>query len=211
MKRIDKIIEFLEQRYGRYVKEHSVHKSNPFQVLIGCLLSQRTRDENTEVAINNLFSVAKTPSEILKIPTKKLEKLIKPAGFYRQKAKRIKQICKIVLEKYNGKVPKTREELMELPGVGYKTADVTLCYGFKKPTIPVDVHVFVTSKRLGIAPKDGDVEEVRLALEKLVQENKRYIVNIGFVQFGREICRTRNPKCKICPIERLCSYENKNI
>jgi endonuclease-3 len=172
--------------------------------LISCVLSQRTTDINTEKASRQLFAVAKTPQKISKLPIKRLEKLIKPSGFYRQKAKNIKKISKILLEKYNGKIPSSREDLMDLPGVGYKTSAVVLSYCFNEPIIPVDIHVEVVSKRLGFASLNADVENVRKSLEKLIPENKRYKVHLEIIHFGKEICKTRNPRCSECPLNLDC-------
>lgn len=205
MKKMQKIIDFLEKKYGPKIKEH--RWKDPFKVLIGCVLSQRTRDENTEKAVDNLFSAARTPKEMVKISLKKMEKLIRTSGMYRQKARRIKDICRILLKEYGSKVPRIREELMKLPGVGLKTSGVVMCYGYDKPLIPVDVHVEVCSKRLGLVPKNAKPKEIEERLEKLVPEDKRYLMNIGFVEFGKEICRTRNPKCDVCPIISLCAKD----
>lgn len=199
-KNIKLIIDFLESKYGK--EKHFYY--NPFKTLITCVLSQRTRDENTEKASRNLFRIAKTPKQILKLPDKKLQQLIKPSGFYRQKAKRIKQISKIILEK--GKVPKTKEELLGLPGVGFKTADVVLMYGYGMPSIPVDTHVNQISKRLGLVDQNAGVEGVRLKLESILPKNKWYLINHGFVRFGQEICLPRNPKCDVCFLLKICPF-----
>ena len=193
MNKIKKFIDFLERRYG-YPKI----TKNRFKLLITTVLSQRTRDENTWRASRQLFSAARTPKSISKRPLKRLENLIRPSGTYRQKARRIKEISKILIEKYNGHVPNTREELMKLPGVGYKTADIVLSYGFGVPIIAVDTHVNRIPKRLGIVDKSADVEEVRERLENLVKGRKRFLVNIGLVRFGQEICKPVNPKCSTC-------------
>lgn len=203
------ICRFLKGRYKNHLLNlKNWHNSN-FQLLIATILSQRTRDENTEKAASNLFRVAGTPKAILRLSNKKLQQLIKPSGFYRQKAKKIKQVSRIILEKYKGKVPGTREKLLELPGVGYKTADVVLCYGFGKKTIPVDVHVAVCSKRLGLT-ENSEPEKIRIDLEKIVPERCKRIINLGFVNFGREICLTRNPRCGICELKKICGYY-KNV
>ena len=197
-------LKFLEKRYGD--KTGAVHRrsDSPFKVLISCIISQRTKDETTDVVSNKLFRVADTPRKILKLSNKKLEELLNPAGFYRQKTKKIKQVSKILLKKYKGKVPNTREELMELPGVGYKTSAVTMSYCFGSDIVPVDAHVFVIAKRLGFATEDADVEEVRKSLEKLIPKNKRYKTHLKMIHFGKEICTTRNPKCKKCPLLKKC-------
>ncbi|MCD6398512.1 MAG: endonuclease III [Candidatus Aenigmarchaeota archaeon] len=200
-KKIDALVNFLEKRYG-YPK----FSRNQFKLLITTVLSQRTRDENTKIASDELFSVVNGPEDILNLSTKKLESLIKSSGMYRQKAKRIKEISKIILEKYKGKVPNNREELISLPGVGYKTADIVLSYGFNIPTIAVDTHVNRIPKRIGIVDKDASVEEVRETLEKHIKGKKRFLVNLGLVRFGQEICRPISPKCSLCPIKNICDF-----
>jgi endonuclease-3 len=199
------ICKFLKKRYKNHLLNLKNWHEDNFQLLIATILSQRTRDTNTEKASKQLFGVAKTPKAILDLQDKKLQQLIKPAGFYKQKAKKIKEVCKILLEKYKGKVPGTRAKLLELPGVGYKTADVVLCYGFNKKTIPVDVHVAVCSKRLGLTG-EREPEKIRLDLERVVPQECKRIINLGFVNFGKEICLTRNPRCKICKLNKICEY-----
>jgi endonuclease-3 len=187
----------------------SVHKYTPFEVLISCILSQRTREENTEIASDRLFRIVSTPEEILRLNIRKIESLIKPAGFYRQKAKRIKEVSRILLEKYNGKVPKDRKELMSLPGVGFKTSAIVLSYGYNIPIIAVDTHVNRISKRLGLVKKDADVEKVREALESVFPKDKWFLVNLGCVNFGREVCRPIRPRCEICELRSVCNFYNE--
>jgi endonuclease-3 len=201
----EKVVRILNKKY-----KIKPWKSDPFKVLITTILSQRTKDEITRKASTQLFRTADTPESILKLSEKQIAKLIKPVGFYNQKAKRIKQICKILLEKYRGKVPRTREELMQFPGVGSKTADVVLCYSFGQDVIPVDVHVAAISKRLGLT-KNTSPEKIREDLHKRIPKRLRRIVNHLFVEFGKEICQTRKPKCYVCPIVKLCPYKNKNF
>jgi len=210
------ILNFLEKRYGKYIDNSSMRNQGIFELLIGTILSQRTRDESSEKAANQLFAIARTPKQIIKLSTKNLQNLIRISGPYRQKAKRIKQVSKIILEKYKGKVLKTREELIELPGVGFKTADIVLMYGFNKPAIAIDTHVFKVSKRIGLAGLKDDVEEVREKLEKLFPRNKWYLINLGFVSFGKEICKPVNPLCiknpKNCPFSGFCrAYKTKKF
>jgi len=205
VERIRKIIYILRKRYGYEYK-----KSNPYRSLVTTILSQRTKDETTVVAAKRLFDVAKTPKEMVKLSEKKIAKLIYPVGFYEQKAKNIKTTSRILLEKYNGKVPHYRNLLMELLGVGGKTADIVLSFAFGENVIPVDVHVSVVSQRLGLT-KQKDPEKIKNDLEKIVPENLKKVVNYLFVEFGKEICQTRLPKCYICPVEKLCPYEKKNL
>ncbi|MHA1743518.1 MAG: endonuclease III domain-containing protein [Candidatus Heimdallarchaeota archaeon] len=204
-KTIEKIIGILNKLY-----RVEGWKSNPFKILISTVLSQRTKDEVTREASRKLFKVANTPEKILKLSEKRIAELIYPVGFYEQKAKRIKQICKILLEKYKGKVPDSREELMKLPGVGGKTADVVLCYGFGEDVIPVDVHVAVISRRLNLT-KSKNPDKIREDLHETMPKKYRRIFNHLMVEFGKDICRTRNPLCYKCPIVKLCPYKSKNM
>ena len=196
----EKVIKKLRKIY-----KIKIWKDNPFKVLIACILSQRTKDEITRKATQKLFSKASTPEKILKLKEKEIEELIYPVGFYREKAKRIKKICKILLKQYKGKVPSQREELLKLPGVGSKTADVVLAYGFGKPVVAVDTHVFHIARRLGLS-KGKTPEEVRNDLNRIVPKKLKRLVNLLFVEFGKEICRTNKPKCEICPVKQFCEY-----
>ncbi len=198
------VVKFLKQRYGAEIARRWYR--DPFKLLIGCVLSQRTREENTDAACKSLFAVASTPEQILKLPTPRLQRLIKPAGLAKQKALNIKRICRILLEKYGEKVPANRQQLMELPGVGPKTADVTLCYAFGQPCIPVDTHVARISKRLGLVDERAKVERIQEKLKKIFPREDWHLINRGFVLFGREICLPRYPKCNVCPLKALCKF-----
>ncbi len=205
------VIKFLK---SNYYEEHKPQKDT-FQLLISTVLSQRSRDESTAAASKKLFSAARTPEEMLKLPKKRLENLIKKSGMHRQKAARIRKICTILLEKYSGSVPRPtrakgagqlRRELMSLPGVGYKTADIVLSYGYGIPTIAVDTHVNRIPKRIGIVPKNAGFEEARKILETLTPRKDRLVVNTSLVRFGQTICRPVGPKCGICPLLKICDY-----
>lgn len=178
--------------------------------MITTILSQRTKDETTASAAERLFAAAKTPKEMVKLSEKKIAKLIYPVGFYEQKAKNIKKTSRILLEKYGGKVPADRNSLIELPGVGGKTANCVLCFAFDRDVIPVDVHVAVISQRLGLT-KNKNPEKIENDLNKIIPNGLKKVVNHLFVEFGKEICQTRLPKCFACPIEKLCLYEKKNL
>lgn len=205
MLQLDRIIEILKSLYKvRFRKE------NPFYMLIGVLLSQRTKDEVSWPASNRLFSKAKNLDGMLGLSEKQIEKIIYPVGFYRQKSKRIRQICRILKEKYQGKVPRTREELMKLPGIGLKSANIVLSYGYGHPVISVDVHVAVISRRWHLT-KEEKPERISEELNRKIPIKYRLIFNDLLVQFGKEYCTTRYPKCKICPVLKLCPYENKNL
>ena len=178
-------------------------KQDPFKILISTILSARTRDENTRHATTTLFSKYKTPKEISDAEIEDLENLIYKAGFYRVKAQRIKEVATILVKKYNGIVPDDYQKLISLPGVGSKTANCTLVYAFKKPAIPVDVHVHRISNRLGWV-KTLKPESTEEDLKKIIPKSQWIRVNRLFVRFGQTICTPNNPKCSECPISSIC-------
>lgn len=191
-------------RLTKYVAK-PVDNPNPFRVLITTILSQRTRDENTDQAAAALFDVYNTPQKIANAPTEEVEKLIKKAGFYRVKTKRVKEVSRIIHEDYNDIVPDDIEELLGLPGVGRKTANCVIVYGFRKSAIPVDVHVHRISNRLGLVhTKNPDETEFELA--KIVPESYWLDLNEKFVRFGQDICRPIGPKHEECPVNDVCDF-----
>lgn len=181
----------------------SFSRNPPFYVLISTVLSARNKDEMTIKAVKKLFSVYKSPKQIAEAPLKKLEPLIKQSGFYKTKAKRIKEISKIILKKYKGKVPSTMEELVELPGVGRKTAGCVLVYAFNKPAIPVDTHVHKIANRLGWV-KTKTPEKTEQALMKLVPRKYWLDVNEVLVIHGQTICTPISPFCSNCTVSTYC-------
>jgi endonuclease-3 len=199
-----KKIKIIMERLHKYVKKPA-GKSNPFRVLITTILSQRTRDENTDEAAATLFAVYKTPEEIANAPRDEIEKLIKKAGFFRVKAQRVKETARIIHEDYNDVVPDNIKELLALPGVGRKTANCVLVYGFRQSAIPVDVHVHRISNRLRLV-KTKSPEETELELMKIVPEGYWLDLNESFVRFGQDICRPIGPKHEECPINDLCNF-----
>ncbi|MFA6049343.1 MAG: endonuclease III [Candidatus Micrarchaeia archaeon] len=178
----------LMKRCTRNETHLASRRKNPFQVLIATVLSQRTRDENTNAASNALFAKYDSPQKLADAPIAKIEKLARPAGFYRQKAKRIKAICKILVEKFGGSVPKKLEQLLELPGVGRKTANCVLVYGFGIPAVPVDVHVHRLSNLFGLV-KTRTPEETEFTLAKIIPKSHWLELNETFVRFGQQVCR----------------------
>ena len=185
-----------------------IKPSNPFRVLIGCILSQRTRDANSENACSNLFSIAQTPEQILELDISSIQGSIKCSGFYNQKSKYILETCRQIVSTHDGKVPRTRKELLALHGVGHKTADIVLSYGFGESTIPVDVHVSRVSKRLGLAKPQDYPEDVKEKLEKLILDGDRILYDQGALKIGKNYCRKSDPKCSECPLGNICE---KNI
>ena len=182
---------------------------DPFKILIGTILSARTRDEITTKVIKSLFTEFKNPNELSEANLKDLKKAIQKIGFYNVKAARIKEVSQIIVEKYNGKVPPNIGDLLTLPGVGRKTANCVLVYGFKKPAIPVDVHVHRISNRIGIA-NTKKPEETEIVLQKSIDRNYWTRINETFVTFGQNICLPKNPKCNVCHLTKLCKYYKKN-
>ncbi len=170
---------------------------DPFQVLIATILSQRTRDENTARAARALFAKYATPEAIERAPVADLKRLIRPCGFYNQKARVLKEACRVLRERHGGRVPDTIEELLALPGVGRKTANCVLVYGFRLPAIPVDTHVHRISNRLGWV-KTRTPEETEEALVRTVPRRYWLDLNEFFVRFGQEVCRPIGPRCGEC-------------
>ncbi len=178
---------------------------DPLQILIGTILSARTRDENTTVAVRNLFMKYKTAKQLADANPKHIEKLIKPAGFYRVKAKRIKDVANMLIEEYAGRVPNNIDELLSLPGVGRKTANCVLVYAFNKPAVPVDTHVHRISNRLGLV-ETKTPEQTELELTSKIDKKYWTKINDTFVMFGQNICRPVGPLCEPCLLKRSCKY-----
>jgi len=201
---IDLIIKNLEEIYSLRIFENS----NPFRVLIRTILSQRTRDENTDAASELLFSKFSTPESIAYANVEDVELLIKKSGFYHVKARRVKEVSRIIHENYNDTVPDDLKELLSLPGVGRKTANCVLVYGFHEDAIPVDVHVHRISNRIGLV-NTKNPDETEQELMKVVPKKYWLPLNDLFVQFGQTICRPIGPKHEICPIAEVCDYYNQ--
>ncbi|MEM3570963.1 MAG: endonuclease III [Candidatus Bathyarchaeia archaeon] len=183
---------------------------DPFKVLISTILSHRTRDENTKKATENLFLAYKDAPSLAKANIKEIRKLIKPAGFYKVKSKRIKEISKIIAENFNGKVPDSLEKLLSLPGIGRKTANCVLVYAFNKPAIPVDTHVHRISNRIGLIHTKNHLE-TELELEKIIPKKYWLKINKLLVSFGQTICKPISPKCYECSIKNFCEFYKANL
>lgn len=176
---------------------------NPFLVLISCILSLRTKDAVSLAASERLFEYAQTPQALLALSPAKIEQLIYPTGFFRQKTKQIHAICAMLLNKYHGVVPNTTEELLSLPGVGPKTANLVLSVGFNIPAMCVDTHVHRISNRLGII-NTTTPEETEIALKKLLPKEYWSEYNSLMVMWGQNICVPVSPFCSKCPLLDLC-------
>jgi len=176
---------------------------DPFRVLVSCLISLRTKDEVTNLASKRLFERAASPSALLKLSKREIEKLIFPAGFYRTKARTLRELAKKLIDEHGGHVPDSLEELLKLKGVGRKTANLVVTMAFGKPGICVDTHVHRISNRLGWV-KTQTPEQTEMALRETLP--KRYWIDINdqLVTFGQNLCQPVSPWCSKCPLEKSC-------
>jgi len=209
--RAEKILQILRKTFT--IPKWITLNENPFKTLILTIISQNTADRNTAKAFENLSKKFKIAPEVLtNAETSQIEECLKVAGLYRNKAKTIKQLSKIILEKFHGNLKsilslpfeEARKTLLQLPGVGPKTADVILLFCTEKPTIPVDTHVNRVAKRLGLAPSNGDYEMIRKSLQSLYDPKDYLSIHILLILLGRKYCRARNPLCKQCSLNALC-------
>jgi endonuclease-3 len=176
---------------------------DPFLILISCLLSLRTKDKTTREASDRLFAMARDQASMLKLPLKKIEQAIYPVGFYRTKAKSIHQICRRLIDEYEGTVPDSIDELVTLPGVGRKTANLVVTVGFQKPGICVDVHVHRISNRWGYI-KTKTPEESEKALRHKLPKQYWITYNDLLVPYGQNLCLPVSPLCSTCKLAQLC-------
>lgn len=178
---------------------------NPYLVLVFCILSLRTKDQTTYPAALRLFKLAKNPQEMILQNENDISNAIYPVGFYKNKAKQILELSKVIVEKYNGQVPSDIDELCKLKGVGRKTANLTLAKGFGIPAICVDVHVHRICNRLGyVNTKNPD--ETELVLRQQLPQDLWLDINTILVTFGQNICKPIKPLCSECKIKKYCNY-----
>jgi endonuclease-3 len=180
-------------------------QGDSFKILIGTILSSRTRDEKTTKIVNNLFGRFKNAKELAEVDIDEIKTIIHSIGFYNVKAKRIKEVSQLIVEKFDGKVPDHIEGLLELPGVGRKTANCVLVYGFNKPAIPVDIHVHRISNRIGLV-NTKTPEKTEIELSRIISKKYWTEVNHTFVMYGQNICLPIKPNCKICKLKKICKF-----
>ena len=204
-KRVEHIITLLQDRY-----QFKQKNDEPFRVLISTILSQRTRDKVTEEVSEHLFSRYKTPKEIARARPDEITSLIKGVGFYNIKAERIKEVASILIKRWNSSVPSELCELLSLPGVGRKTANCVLVYGFGIPALPVDTHVHRITNRLGLVATSIP-EETEKSLTKIIPKKYWGWLNFALVQFGKEICKPIKPLCGRCKLSKKCGYKKSNV
>jgi endonuclease-3 len=204
---INRIVRELVRTRGRWnptaVQVVAEQSRDPFQILISCLISLRTKDDVTAAASARLFRLGRTPKSILAHPTPRIARAIYPAGFYRTKARTIREICLALLHHHDGNVPNTMEALLALKGVGRKTANLVLTIGFGKPGICVDTHVHRISNRLGIV-ETRTPEQTEYALLAVLPRRHWIPYNDLLVSFGQNVCKPLSPLCSICPADPLC-------
>ena len=202
---IEKIMQVLKERYQdktSALMDVSTRK-DPFLTLISCLLSLRTKDEVTAKASERLFALAKTPEEMLNLKKEEIEAAIYPVGFYKRKAEQILGICRVLVERYDSRVPDEIDELLKLRGVGRKTANIVITMGYNKPGIAVDTHVHRISNRLGLVSTKSP-NQTEFALRKTLPKRYWIVFNNLLVMHGKTICTPVSPKCSICPITEYC-------
>src|SRR5207244_9720128 len=187
-------------------EEHHDH----FKILIGTILSARTRDEITAKVVNNLFRKFKNAKELAKADEEEIKAIIHSIGFYNIKAKRIKEVSQLIVERFNGEVPDDIQKLLELPGVGRKTANCVLVYGFKKAAIPVDIHVHRISNRLGLV-NTKTPEQTEIKLSQILAKKYWLKVNDTFVMYGQNICLPIKPTCKLCKLKEICKFYHTTV
>ena len=184
--------------------------STSFELLVAVVLSAQATDKSVNLATKRLFPRANTPERILELGEAGLRDNIKSIGLFKTKAKNILATCKILIQDHGSQVPRTRDELERLPGVGRKTANVVLNTAFGEPTIAVDTHIFRVANRTGIAP-GKNVLEVELKLLKFIPEEFRHDAHHWMILHGRYVCKARKPECGICGINNLCEFNQKVV
>jgi len=207
--KFQKIMEILSKKYE--INEWW-ERYTPFETLVGIILSQRTYWKNVKTATERFGERFNGVEDVAKASVKEIEKAIKPAGLYKVRARRIKNIAKDLVEKYDGNLNKilnlpydeAKKKLTSIKGIGPKTADVFLMAVRGEQVLPIDVHIFRIMKRLGIADERDDYESLRAKLESEISPEQRTKAHLILIEFGRRVCVARNPKCEGCPIKRYC-------
>jgi endonuclease-3 len=203
-----KIQQILKKTYPEVKTQ--LHHANPFQLLVSTMLSAQCTDKQVNQVTKVLFQRLKTPQDFARASNETIEALIRPTGYYRNKAKNIKNCSKRLLGKHNGRVPQTLDQLVDLPGVGRKTANVVLGSAFNIPGMVVDTHVARISKRLGFTGSDNPVK-IEFDLMEIIPKENWNDFSLQLIYFGRSICTARKPKCPTCPLDDLCEFPYKTI
>lgn len=181
-----------------------------FRSLVGCLLSAQSKDENTLKAKTQLFEIADTPEGILALEDRQIADAIRPCGLYNVKTRNLKNLCRAIISECHGVIPKDREGLMALPGIGRKCADIMLLFSFGNPVIAVDTHVHRVCNRTGLARGKTEASTAK-SLDDLAPAWAKMDGHIWILEFGKKVCRARSPKCPDCPVQDLCTYPMKTL
>ncbi len=194
-------LRILEETYSGALPE--LKFSSTFELLVAVVLSAQCTDKRVNLVTQELFPIANTPQKIIALGQSKLEEIIRPCGYFRSKAKHIIGASEMLLREYGGEVPADFEELIKLPGVGRKTANVVASVAFKIPAIAVDTHVFRLANRIKLAEGKTPLE-VELGLQKIIPKEKWSDAHHWLIWHGRLICTSRSPKCSKCPLKEIC-------
>lgn len=206
IKKMEKVLQDKKPNRFTALKQLQAEESgDPFKILIGTILSSRTRDENTTKVVNILFKRFRNAKELAEGNIEEVKQIIHSIGFYNVKAKRVVEVSQLIVKKFNGKVPNRIEKLLELPGVGRKTANCVLVYGFNKPAIPVDIHVHRISNRIGLV-NTKTPEKTEIELSNIVDRKYWIKLNNTFVMYGQNICLPVTPNCKLCELKEMCKF-----
>jgi len=207
----DKVFTALQAHFRQHrapvVDLIEAQTNDPFKVLVGTIISARTKDETTTQVTRRLFSQVNTPDDLERLSVAELEQLVHPAGFFRTKALHLHVLPRVLRQRFNGQIPRTIDELVQLPGVGRKTANLVLAIAFRIPAVCVDVHVHRIMNRLGYV-RTGTPLETEMALRQKMPQSYWLEFNSLFVSFGQNLCFPRNPRCDICPIYAQCARVN---
>uniref|UniRef100_A0A7C3RJE6 Endonuclease III n=1 Tax=Dictyoglomus thermophilum TaxID=14 RepID=A0A7C3RJE6_DICTH len=211
MDKKERVKELINRLKGVYEPKIALKFSNPWELLVATILSAQTTDERVNMVTENLFKKYKSPEDYLKVPQEELEQDIKSINYYRNKAKFIKSCAQIIVEEYGGKVPDTMEELLKLPGVARKTANVVLSAGYgKNEGIVIDTHVARLSKRLDLS-KEKNRDKMEQDLMKIVPRDEWANFSYLLIHHGRNICKAKTPKCEECILKDICPSAFKEI
>lgn len=207
MKNIEKVFSYFDELHPN--PKCALNFSNKFELIVAVVLSAQCTDERVNSVTKNLFPLANTPEKMLNLGQEKLKEIIYPCGFHNNKSKSIINLSKDLIERFNGVVPNTFEDLISLQGVGRKTANVVISVGFGGQTIAVDTHVHRISKRLGLTKNTSTPEQCEKDLLRIVPENRRSKFHHQAIWFGRLTCKAKNPQCEVCKLRQLCKYKRK--
>ncbi len=210
MKKEDRIEFFKRLSAATPEPKSELQWTNPFTLLVAVVLSAQATDKGVNKATPALFAIADTPEKMVALGEENIRDKIKTIGLFNSKAKNVYQLSKILMEQYGGDIPQTREELVKLPGVGRKTANVVLNVAFGQPTIAVDTHIFRVANRTGLAPAKTP-DKVEEKLNKVVPEEYKLHAHHWLILHGRYVCKARKPDCANCIVSDLCGFQDKIV